>query len=244
MSKLQKKANQKAAQAVAKAAEDGKIKGSELRKAVALYGQAAVANAMAPLAAGNSGLVIGGGARDLTGVKAKDGIVTYTPRSWQANDITSGTIKTRTADVSGLSPQFVSNASGGYTYLGPAGSLQMGAPGGAGAGAGAPSASQPWSDSIDAGTQAMLASLNATLDQNKANQALYMGMIDSLVGQMNAANKQVFSGPYAVNSQNSAPVQGAQITQAIARRLKNFNTSLAIAPAEATTAGTGLNIAA
>lgn len=116
---LQKKAEAKAAQAVAKAAQDGRIRGSELQSAVRKYGQAAVSAALASTAAANSSLAIGSGAKDLTGVRSKNGVVTYTPSSFQYNDIGSGTIKTKTVNTSGLGPQFVSNAAGGYTYIGP-----------------------------------------------------------------------------------------------------------------------------
>lgn len=106
---------------------------------------------------------------------------------------------------------------------------------------------QQWSDSVDAGTQAMIDAINASVAQNQANQDLYMGMINDLMNQMSAANtqqqqQQMSAAPYAVMTTTNAPVQGAQVTQAINRRLKNLNTSLAISPTETATAGTGLNI--
>jgi len=241
--KLQKQAEAKAANAVAKAATDGTVKASELQRAVQLYGQAAVAKALAPAAAANSSLVIGSGAKDLTGVRTKGGVVSYTPASWQYNDKTSGTIKTGTVNVDGLGPQFVSNAAGGYTYMGPGVAAQASSAAGATPG-GTPPESQSWADSVDAGTQAMINTLNATVEQNKANQQLYMGMIESLNAQMSAASKQGFAGPYAVTTSTTNPAMGAQVTQAIAPRRKFLNTSLAIAPSESATAGTGLNIAA
>lgn len=107
---------------------------------------------------------------------------------------------------------------------------------------------QQWSDSVDDGSQAMIDAINASIAQNQANQDLYMGMINDLMNQMSAANmqqqqqQQVSAAPYAVMTTTNAPVQGAQVTQAINRRLKNLNTSLAISPTETATAGTGLNI--
>jgi hypothetical protein len=93
----------------------------------------------------------------------------------------------------------------------------------------------------------MIDAINASVAQNQANQDLYMGMINDLMNQMSAANmqqqqQQVSAAPYAVMTTTNAPVQGAQVTQAINRRLKNLNTSLAISPTETATAGTGLNI--
>jgi hypothetical protein len=106
---------------------------------------------------------------------------------------------------------------------------------------------QQWSNSVDDGSQAMIDAINASVAQNQANQDLYMGMINDLMNQMSAANmqqqqQQVSAAPYAVMTTTNAPVQGAQVTQAINRRLKNLNTSLAISPTETATAGTGLNI--
>ena len=107
---------------------------------------------------------------------------------------------------------------------------------------------QQWSNSVDDGSQAMIDAINASVAQNQANQELYMGMINDLMNQMSAANmqqqqqQQVSAAPYAVMTTTNAPVQGAQVTQAISRRLKNLNTSLAISPTETATAGTGLNI--
>jgi hypothetical protein len=103
---------------------------------------------------------------------------------------------------------------------------------------------QQWSDSVDDGSQEMIDAINAAVAQNQANQDLYMGMVSDLMNQMSAANtqQQASVAPYAVMTTTNAPAQGAQVTQAINRRLKNLNTSLAIAPVETATAGTGLNI--
>ena len=90
----------------------------------------------------------------------------------------------------------------------------------------------------------MIDAINAAVAQNQANQDLYMGMVSDLMNQMSASNQQqqMSAAPYAVMTTTNAPAQGAQVTQAINRRLKNLNTSLAIAPVETATAGTGLNI--
>jgi len=103
---------------------------------------------------------------------------------------------------------------------------------------------QQWSDSVDDGSQEMIDAINAAVAQNQANQDLYMGMVSDLMNQMSASNQQQQASvaPYAVMTSTNAPAQGAQVTQAINRRLKNLNTSLAIAPVETATAGTGLNI--
>ena len=103
---------------------------------------------------------------------------------------------------------------------------------------------EQWSESVDDGSQAMIDAINAAVAQNQANQDLYMGMVSDLMNQMSAANtqQQASVAPYAVMTTTNAPAQGAQVTQAINRRLKNLNTSLAIAPVETATAGTGLNI--
>ena len=107
----------------------------------------------------------------------------------------------------------------------------------------APSGMQAWLDSLGIGIQTLTDTLNSQIATNQANQQSYMTTIDNLIGQMSAANQQMFSGPYAVTTQNSVPVMGAQTTQAINRRQKISNTSLSIRP-ETTSAGTGLNIAA
>lgn len=111
------------------------------------------------------------------------------------------------------------------------------------AGQDVPSGMQAWLDSLGIGIQTLTDALNSQIATNQANQQSYMTTIDNLVGQMSAANQQMFSGPYAVSTQNSVPVMGAQTTQAINRRQKISNTSLSIRP-ETTSAGTGLNIAA
>ena len=111
------------------------------------------------------------------------------------------------------------------------------------AGQDVPSGMQAWLDSLGIGIQTLTDALNSQIATNQANQQSYMTTIDNLIGQMSAANQQMFSGPYAVTTQNSVPVMGAQTTQAINRRQKISNTSLSIRP-ETTSAGTGLNIAA
>lgn len=98
-----------------------------------------------------------------------------------------------------------------------------------------------WWDSITEGINGILTSITDQITANNANQQLYMGDMQQLLSQMNSTGQQTFA-PYATTTTFAAPAQGAQTTQAIARRLKNLNTSLAIAPAESTSAGTGLNI--
>ena len=100
-----------------------------------------------------------------------------------------------------------------------------------------------WSQSVDAGTQSIINSLNATIQANQKNQELYMGMFSNLMDQMNVGQQAAaMASPYAVTT---GPVQGAptaQTTQVVGRRPRMRNTSLAIggvAPA----AGASLNIA-
>lgn len=101
-----------------------------------------------------------------------------------------------------------------------------------------------WGDSVDDGTQVMIDAINQTILDNQANQQLYMGMMSDMMSQMAAVQQQPqqVATPYAVTTSANAPVQGAQMTQAINPRKKNLNTSLAIAPIETASAGTGLNI--
>lgn len=106
-----------------------------------------------------------------------------------------------------------------------------------------PGPMQAWLDSLGIGIQTLTDSLNKQIADNQANQQAYMEMMGNLASQMTTANNQMFSGPYAVTTQGSVPVMGAQTTQAISRRQKISNTSLSIRP-ETTSAGTGLNIAA
>lgn len=107
----------------------------------------------------------------------------------------------------------------------------------------APGPMQAWLDSLGIGIQTLTDALNKTIADNQTSQQNYMTTMDRLLEQMSASNRQVFSGPYAVSTQNNVPVMGAQTTQAINRRQKISNTSLSIRP-ETTSAGTGLNIAA
>jgi hypothetical protein len=122
---MAKKANKQAAKqqaqiqkAIAAAGSDGRIKASELQKVYQKYGQASVAAQLAPYAISNPNVTLGGGAKDLTGVRVGDGIATYAPRAWQTYDVTSGTVRQRTADVRPLGSKFVKNASGAFTYIG------------------------------------------------------------------------------------------------------------------------------
>lgn len=108
----------------------------------------------------------------------------------------------------------------------------------------ATNATENWGETVDDGTQAMIDAINQTILDNQANQQLYMGMMSDMMGQMAAVQQQPqqVATPYAVTTSANAPVQGAQMTQAINPRKKNLNTSLAIAPIETASAGTGLNI--
>jgi hypothetical protein len=129
------------------------------------------------------------------------------------------------------------------TQSGPYDGMMDGATSQGGPVAPATNATQNWSDSIDAGTQAMIDALNQSILDNQANQQLYMGMMSDMMSQMAAVQQpQQVATPYAVTTSTNAPAQGAQMTQAIAPRKKNLNTSLAITPLETATAGTGLNI--
>ena len=105
-------------------------------------------------------------------------------------------------------------------------------------------ATENWGETVDDGTQAMIDAINQTILDNQANQQLYMGMIGDMMSQMAAVQQQPqqVATPYAVTTSANAPAQGAQMTQAISPRKKNLNTSLAIAPIETASAGTGLNI--
>lgn len=100
-----------------------------------------------------------------------------------------------------------------------------------------------WWDSITEGINGVLTTITNSINQNNTNNDLYMGDIRDLITQMGTAPAQQTIAPYAVTTTSNAPAQGAQMTQAISRRLKNLNTSLAIAPSESAAAGTGLNIA-
>ena len=102
---------------------------------------------------------------------------------------------------------------------------------------------QSWLDSLGIGLTDLMNGYKDMLAQNQAMQQGYQVTIDNLVGQLSTAGRQMFSGPYAVTTQNAVPVMGAQTTQAISRRLRTPNTSLSIRP-ETASAGTGLNIAA
>lgn len=99
-----------------------------------------------------------------------------------------------------------------------------------------------WWDSITEGINGVLTTITDSINANNRNNDLYMGDIRDLINQMSAMPAQQTMAPYAVTTTNNAPAQGAQMTQAISRRLKNLSTSLAIAPSESAAAGAGLNI--
>jgi hypothetical protein len=99
---------------IEKAAADGKIRGSELRKLGMLYGQGDIARVLAPFALSNPNVSIGKGARKASGVRVKDGVATYTPTTYD----TYYAGKLGTSTPSPNSSLFVNNSSGGYTYMG------------------------------------------------------------------------------------------------------------------------------
>ena len=180
----------------------------------------------------------------------KKGVISYTPTTaaaapkpgsgWAVTG--SQSVQTRTPNAGVSTSQTPT-----YTYMAPTTVKVTQAPTPAPAPAEAPApataATENWSDSVDAGTQAMIDAINQTILDNQANQQLYMGMMSDMMSQMAAVQQpQQVATPYAVTTSTNAPAQGAQMTQAIAPRKKNLNTSLAIAPLETASAGTGLNI--
>jgi hypothetical protein len=181
----------------------------------------------------------------------KKGVISYTPPSY-AEPPKSGSGWA----VTGSQPVQTRTVNGGvstsstptYTYMAPTTVKVTPAPAPAPAPAAAPApataATENWSDSVDAGTQAMIDAINQTILDNQANQQLYMGMMSDMMSQMAAVQQQPqqVATPYAVTTSTNAPAQGAQMTQAITPRKKNLNTSLAITPLETASAGTGLNI--
>lgn len=221
------------------------------------------------LTPGIGGMTAANGAYGLGGAatpKPGSGFVITGQQGYQTNDPSTGSTNNvaptytymgagggsgaavRSGSSGGASPYsgVAFNSGGGPNNIGPLrsgiGPLSYGVTT-QGAGQDVPSGMQAWLDSLGIGIQTLTDSLNKTIADNQANQQSYMTTIDNLIGQMSAANQQMFSGPYAVTTQNSVPVMGAQTTQAINRRQKISNTSLSIRP-ETTSAGTGLNIAA
>ena len=187
----------------------------------------------------------------------KKGAISYTPSSFaEPPKPGSGWAVTGFQSTQSRSPNGgVSTAQAPtYTYMapttvrvtqsGPYDGMMDGATSQGGPVAPATNATQNWSDSIDAGTQAMIDALNQSILDNQANQQLYMGMMSDMMSQMAAVQQpqQQVATPYAVTTSTNAPAQGAQMTQAISPRKKNLNTSLAITPLETASAGTGLNI--
>lgn len=215
--------------------------------------------------AGNQGSTIGAAAQRSFGIdQSRSGAISYTPRG-------PGPAPGSGWAVTGSQSYQVSNPQSGstnmtaptYTFMGaPKPSAGQGNPPIPGwpsmsqaSNAGGPTAPSPaspqgsdvpgpmqsWLDSLGIGMSSIMDQLNKTIADNQAQQQQYGEMIANLAGQMSTANQQTFSGPYAVTTQNSVPVMGAQTTQAIGRRLKNPTTSLTISP-ETYNAGTGLNI--
>lgn len=197
MGKKQQKQQAKIQQAITQAGSDGKISASELQKVYRKFGQAAIAEQLAPYALGNPNVELGKGARDLTGVRAKNGVATYTPREWQANDLASGTSKTHTVDASGLSPLFLRNASGGYTYMG-AGAGSNAANGGTTADGGTPGAvpNDGSYKSIESLYQQQMDAAQAKIDEMQAKQAeeirtLTVDFGSQITGIQSAADQRV-----------------------------------------------------
>lgn len=108
----------------------------------------------------------------------------------------------------------------------------------------APASSQTtnWMDSVNDAIDGMVSGITDAIAANQAQQDLYMGDLSTLMSQMAMQQPaQQMMTPYAMTTTTNAPVQGAQTTEAIRRRRRNVNTSLAIAPA-VDSSGTGLNI--
>lgn len=215
------------------------------------------------VAAKNSA-TIGGQAQSAFGIdQNKQGAISYTPGASPMAGVApkpgSGWAITGSQTVQTTSPSSGSSRSEvpTYTYMAPTttrvtqgagpydGAMNNATSQGGPVSPNATNQTSNWSDSVDAGTQAMIDALNKSILDNQNNQQLYMGMISDLMSQMAAVPQQAqqAAAPYAVTTSANAPAQGAQMTQAISRRLKNLNTSLAIAPSESAAAGTGLNIA-
>ncbi len=183
----------------------------------------------------------------------KKGVISYTPPTYaEPPKPGSGWAVTAVNNTQTSLPKggYSTSSTPTYTYMAPTTVKVAQAPAPAPAPAAAPApapttaATQNWSDSVDAGTQAMIDALNQSILDNQANQQLYMGMMSDMMSQMAAVQQQPqqVATPYAVTTSTNAPAQGAQMTQAIAPRKKNLNTSLAITPLETASAGTGLNI--
>lgn len=99
-----------------------------------------------------------------------------------------------------------------------------------------------WMDSVNDAIDGMVSGITDAIAANQAQQDLYMGDLSTLMSQMAMQQPaQQMMTPYAMTTTTNAPAQGAQTTEAIRRRRRNVNTSLAIAPA-VDSSGTGLNI--
>lgn len=181
----------------------------------------------------------------------KKGVISYTPPTYaEPPKPGSGWAVTGSQPVQTRSPSggMSSSQTPTFTYMAPTKVKVTQAPTAPAAPAQetlpATNATENWGESVDDGTQAMIDAINQTILDNQANQQLYMGMMSDMMGQMAAVQQQPqqVATPYAVTTSANAPAQGAQMTQAISPRKKNLNTSLAIAPIETASAGTGLNI--
>lgn len=264
---MAKTANQKIKAALATGGNN-KLTNSEIRNLT----QAGIGVDKILTVAAKNNAVIGQRAQDAYGVdQNKKGVISYTPAAAAPGASMFGGV-TSTAPkpgsgwaVTGIAPQGTptytymgpvkttpsspSQSPGGFTMSGandqglppPPGSNPGTTPGGPGTTTTAPTTN--WWDSIVTGINGVLTTINNQIDTNNKNQELYMGDIQNLISQMTTTPAPQTIAPYAVTTTTNAPAQGAQLTQAISRRLKNLNTSLAIAPATTASAGTGLNIA-
>jgi hypothetical protein len=240
-----KKTNQQ--QVKAAIATGNKLTQSEIRN---LQNAGISMNQILTVAAKNNA-TIGQNAQQVYNIdQNKKGVISYTPPASVAPPVPgsgwaiTGSQTTQSPVIKG---QSTSTTLPTYTYMAPTTVKVTQAPAPATAPAAVPApATAPtenWSDSVDAGTQAMIDALNQSILDNQANQQLYMGMMSDMMSQMAVVQQpQQVATPYAVTTSANAPAQGAQMTQAIAPRKKNLNTSLAIAPLETASAGTGLNI--
>lgn len=245
---MAKKTNQQQIKAAISNGGNNKLTQSEIRN---LQNAGISMNQILTVAAKNNA-TIGQNAQQVYNIdQNKKGVISYTPPASAAPPVPgsgwaiTGSQTTQSPTIKG---QSTSATLPTYTYMAPTTVKVTQAPAPAPAPAAAPApataATENWSDSVDAGTQAMIDALNQSILDNQANQQLYMGMMSDMMSQMAAVQQQPqqVATPYAVTTSANAPVQGAQMTQAIAPRKKNLNTSLAITPLETASAGTGLNI--
>lgn len=244
---MAKKTNQQQIKAAISNGGNNKLTQSEIRN---LQNAGISMNQILTVAAKNNA-TIGQNAQQVYNIdQNKKGVISYTPPAYaEPPKPGSGWAVTAVNQTQTSLPKggYSTSSTPTYSYMAPTTVKVTQAPAPAPTPAAAPApataATENWSDSVDAGTQAMIDALNQSILDNQANQQLYMGMMSDMMSQMAAVQQpQQVATPYAVTTSTNAPVQGAQMTQAIAPRKKNLNTSLAIAPLESASAGTGLNI--